>query len=71
MVLPKNAVQFSSFFKYAFSLITTHKSHRFSVFPALWTNLKVEKVAKLPGSFDATFTKSLKGRATKREFYRK
>jgi hypothetical protein len=31
MVLPKNAVHFSSFFKYAFSLITTHKSHCFSV----------------------------------------
>jgi len=49
MVLPKNAVQFSSFFKYAFSLITAHKSHRFSVGPALRTNFSAEKVAKLPG----------------------
>ncbi len=31
MVLPKNAVQFSTFFKYALSLVTVHKSSRLSV----------------------------------------
>lgn len=48
MVLPKNAVQFSSFFKYAFSLIATPKPHRLFRCPALQTSFSAKKVAKSP-----------------------
>jgi hypothetical protein len=47
MVLPKNAVQFSSFFKYA---ILADYCTQVTAF--------LLKVAKLPGWFDGKFTKS-------------